>query len=182
METNILKRIGTVVLLAGAISFSGWAQNKEEKNHPLPFYYDNRGFYESMSTQTVCKPDATGKYLELHCKYYFTYDEQNRMIRKEAYKWNEFRETWSPNYILTFTYEHDQIETEYAVWNQRKKDYNSPSEKIIYAKSNQGIVAYNGYKKNPISDEWELVSDLSGLQPSRLGLENDGMLARMGGK
>ena len=46
-----------------------------------------------VTTETVYKKN--GNYLEHHLKYDFAYDEQGRVIRKEAFRWNDIEEAYS---------------------------------------------------------------------------------------
>ncbi|MDR2969463.1 MAG: DUF3836 domain-containing protein [Tannerellaceae bacterium] len=180
---RILKRIAAIALLIGAIGFPAFAEgkgNNGKANMSYPFYYSSSGIRDLNPEQIVCKPDADGKYLELHRKYNFSYDRQGRMTKKEAYKWDASRKKWNPDYLLTYNYSPEQIEAEYAVWNKREKTYNPPKEKVIYTQGEKGIFAYLGYKRTDSSEGegWELVTNLTDMQSNQLWAENGNMLAR----
>jgi len=166
MKTTTLKQIGMIMLLAVTISFTTNAQNNTKKLQP--FYHDCMGAKTLKQTQIISKPDESGKYLELHRKYNFIYDEQNRVTQKAAFKWNSHRKEWIPDHILSYIYENDQVEISLAPWSKRRNSYLPAKEKMVYTATNEGITSYVCYKRNNGSKDWEIVTKLSDLTPSRL--------------
>ena len=172
MRTRFLKRLGAIFLLAGMVSLAGYAENqKRSENKLAPLYYDCMGMRCLKPEQIICKLDEEGKYLKLHRKYKFTYDDKNRIIRKEAYKWSKQNEQWTPDYLQTFNYQENQIETEYSVWDKRSKSYAPPKEKAIYKTCHLGVMAYTSYKRDVSDNEWKLTIDLPEIYPNRLIVE-----------
>lgn len=165
MKTTILKQIGIIMLLVITVSFSANAQEKDQKLEP--FYYDCSGLKDKHPSQIICKPDESGKHLQLHLKYDFTYDQANRLSQKDAYKWNAVKGEWTPYYKQTFTYNVNEIETHYAKWDKRKKAYTPVHEKAIYTLADSGVIAYTNYKR-AAADEWKLITDFSNQHPNRL--------------
>lgn len=169
MKTTSLKRVGSLLLLLVIVCVNGQAKNQKQTADRLaPFYYNCTGAKCMSQSQTICKPDESGKYLKPHRKYNFTYDEQKRVTSKEAYKWDTERNTWIPDYKQTFIYSNNRMETLYAKWNRRKKLYNPAKEKTIYQIGRSGTIAYTSYKKEASSAEWTLVTDMPDLLPNRL--------------
>ena len=169
MKNTILKRITVIALLASTIIFSGQAENKESQL--APFYSNCTGIKCLNPEQIICKPDESGKYLKAHRKYKFTYDSENRVIEKAAYKWNEHKQKWTPDYLQTFKYSENQIETEYSAWNKRSKSYTSAKEKAIYKTCDLGVIAYTSYKSNSSDNEWKLITNLPEISPNKLIVE-----------
>lgn len=169
METTILKRMIAIALLTGSIIFSGQAENKESQL--APFYSNCTGIKCLNHKQIICKPDESGKHLKAHRKYNFTYDSENRVIEKAAYKWNEHKQKWTPDYLQTFTYSENQIETEYSAWNKRSKSYAPPKEKAIYKTYHLGVMAYTSYKRDSVEIEWKLINTLPEIYPNILIVE-----------
>lgn len=169
MKTTSLKRVGFLLLLLVTVCINGQAKNQKQNAELLAsFYYDCTGAKCLSQTQTICKPDETGKYLKPHRKHHFTYDEQKRITSKEAYKWDIERNTWVPDYKQTFIYSNNRMETFYAKWNKHKKSYNPSKEKAVYQIGESGIIAYTSYKKTASSAEWMLVTDIPNLLPNSL--------------
>ncbi len=172
MKKLNFKRTGLLTLVFGVVCFSGLAQNSKQKTDRLaPFYSDCTGVKGLCQTQTICKPDETGKYLRLHRKYSFTYDKLKRVISKEAGKWDTDSEKWIPDYKQTFVYKDNQMEIYYSKWNKQKKSYDPAKEKAIYTTCDSGITAYANYKKAPSSEEWTLVTNMPNLQLNPLVAE-----------
>lgn len=92
------------------------------------------------------------------------------MICKEAHKWNQEKQCWTPYYKQTFAYETDRIETHYAKWDKAKNSYAPVKEKAIYKICDSGIVAYASYKRTT-TQEWEVATEFSQLQPTPLIVE-----------
>ena len=172
MKKTILKKTGFAMLLIGVISFSGQAKSQEKKGSQLaPFYHNCEGIKDLKAEQIICKPDESGKYLTLHRKYNFAYDDENRVVKKEACIWNQRSQKWIPAYILTFSYDMNRMETYYAKWDKRKGKYDTTKEKIVYKTCHLGVTAYTSYKRNSLDSEWEVVTDLPDIYPNRFIVE-----------
>lgn len=169
MKTTILKQIGMIMLLAVTCSFVSNAKNKG--NDTRVFYHNCQGVQDLQPEQIICKPDESGKYLELHRKYNFTYDNENRVTKKVAYKWNQQNQKWIPDYLQTFKYSKSQTETEYSVWDKHSKSYAPAQEKAIYKTCYHGVMAYTSYKRNASDNEWKLITNLPEISPEKLIVE-----------
>lgn len=165
MKTTILKQIGIIMLLVITVSISANAQEKRQKLEP--FYKNCSGSKAMQPTQIICKPDESGKYLQLHLKYDFIYDQANRLSQKEAYRWNADKREWTPYYKQTFVYNNSQIEMYYTKWNKQKKAYNPVYEKAIYTIADSGVIAYTNYKRTG-PDKWKQVTGFFNQNPNRL--------------
>lgn len=110
-----------------------------------------------VTTETVYKKN--GNYLEHHLKYDFAYDEQGRVIRKEAFRWNDIEEAYERYYCLTYRYDDQQgVSAEYALWDRQKGDYSANREKAVYNLSGFGL-NYQCYEWNEQQMNWELLAD-----------------------
>ena len=82
-------------------------------------------------------------------KYDFTYDEQKRIVSKEALKWDASREKWSPCFKMNYTYASNEMTLVFARWNASHKAYDAYVEKSIYELNNANLpIAYLNYKWN----------------------------------
>lgn len=92
-----------------------------------------------------------------HMKYDFTYDDQNRMTSREAFKWDAQNNSWSPFFMITYTYSEKEMAVQYARWNQKSKSYDLAMEKSVYELNKENIpVAYYNYKWKDFYWEKEL--------------------------
>ena len=162
------------MLLAAFVSFGSAA----EKGKQPKFYYSSYGAKALSESQTVCVLDESGKYLEPRLKYLFTYDENDRVIKKEALRWNVFENDWVNSFCLTFAYDDDSMITEFAKWNKREKNYDECTEKIVYKMNANLFASYSYYKRNLPDDDWTLEHNyLVNNQVGPFWYDNDALIA-----
>ena len=94
-------------------------------------YYYNADV-ENNTVYSMTVYDNSTNYLVAKVKYDYTYDAQERLTCKEAYKWNADMQDWAKNYKLEYTYMNDGYTLERSEWNATKGEYEAPSEKSIY--------------------------------------------------
>ncbi len=70
--------------------------------------------------------------LENHMKYDFTYDEQNRILSKEIFKWDRRKQCWSPDTKLSFRYTDTHIVMEQARWSPTQNAYSMDLKRAVY--------------------------------------------------
>ena len=58
---------------------------------------------EQVQTEMVYKVD--NQYLQHYIQYNYTYDDEGRVICKEALKWNDIRQAYERYYCLNFEYD-----------------------------------------------------------------------------
>lgn len=67
-------------------------------------------------------------------RYTYTYDNENRVISKEAAKWDSVKGKFGLlNFKMNVEYSANEVTVDYARWNDRSKTYNSNVEKAVYA-------------------------------------------------
>ncbi|MBD9112175.1 DUF3836 domain-containing protein, partial [Bacteroides nordii] len=72
-------------------------------------------------------------YLFRHLRYTYTYDNENRVVCKEAAKWDSMKEAWTPYFKLDITYNTNEVEMNYALWNAGSRTFDKNMEKSTYA-------------------------------------------------
>ena len=156
MKTNYLKKAVNVCMLVCVMCFVAPVNNVKSQE----YYYDSAREGSLMPTRTICKLDESGKYLVPHLKYFFTYDEDGRVVTKEAHRWNNDSKSWTQSYMLNFSYEESGIELDYAAWSNKEDAYTLNKEKAIYTLYNENVVSYACFKQNQSDEEWVLVADI----------------------
>ena len=68
---------------------------------------------ELVASKTIFKKD--GSYLQRHMQYTFAYDDQNRLISKEASKWDGAKDEWVPYFKMTYQYSDNEIDRKSVV-------------------------------------------------------------------
>jgi hypothetical protein len=174
MKTNQYKRNLLTVAFLLCLSLSSFSKDKQ-----TPFYYDNPGVKELMPVQMISIADKSGTYLTPHLKYVFTYDEYNRVVKKEAYSWNRYSGSWEGSFQLNFTYSTHGMMVEYARWNGHKDSYDASTERAIYTLNNEAVAFYSYYKKESPDNDWRMVSQLTQIPAGMKWVENQLLLAKL---
>ena len=161
MKTNYLKRAMSVCMLVCAVCFLTSGKIVKPQTLTQKYYYDNsREDVPNAPTRTVCKPDESGKYLVPHLKYFFTYDESGRVVKKETHRWDKRSKSWKQSNILNIAYKESCVTVDYAVWNIKEGTYASNKERAIYTLQNEDVVSYAYFKQSRSDEEWVLVADI----------------------
>lgn len=123
MKTLIVTVVMAVNAIAGVI-----AANVDSK-----FAYNTIvNEHRQVTSKIVYKVEAGG-YLNEHLKYNFAYDNQNRVVRKEALRWDKAKKSYAPYYCLDCTYTEAGAEVTCSHWNRKSKSY-VQVEKVTYQK------------------------------------------------
>jgi hypothetical protein len=161
MKTSILR---AAIIAAVVLSTSGFTAEAQE-----PFY-DTTWKNGRIETRTQYVAGYSGLY-ERNLLSEYTYDEAENFVMKDVfvwkkkYVWNDKKELWLPDYSRNnwradyrIVQRIDEVNTliiqEYFVWNDRKKEYGEPMEKMIYQLDNSNRFNYLAYQKGDKYTEW----------------------------
>lgn len=75
-----------------------------------------------------------------HLRYTYTYDNENRVVCKEAAKWDSVKEAWTPYFKLDITYNTNEVEMNYALWNAGSRTFDKNMEKSTYTLNHDNTV------------------------------------------
>lgn len=92
-------------------------------NNGSEYVYNTEGHEDVISSTVVYKKSENGKFLSHHLKYNYTYDEQQRLVKKEVLKWNSCSATWENSHCLNYEYGASGYSIEYALWNKSASEY-----------------------------------------------------------
>lgn len=109
---------------------------------------------DTVKAQVVYRRSDDGKYLSHHLRYCYTYDEQQRLVRKEVLKWDSAAGGWRKSYCLNYTYEENGYSVSYAWWNAQKETYTEAVAKQTYDEQTEGVVYTTLYKRRASDGEW----------------------------
>lgn len=107
-----------------------------------------------VTSQFVYKSSDDGRFLSQHLKYNYTYDEQQRLVKKEILKWDSFYKQWERKHCLNYVYDMFGYSVEYASWNAKEADYTDIVAKQIYDESMNNVVAITSYEWNKTAKNW----------------------------
>ena len=129
-------------------------------NNDCKFAYNVEMAEDIVTSQVVYKKNFDGKLLSHHLKYNYTYDEQQRLVKKEVLKWNAISEGWEPSHCLNYVYDQFGFTLTYALWNNEETDYTKNIAKQIYNDSMGGAMTITSYKWNKSECDWSVQSNV----------------------
>lgn len=122
MKTAILRSVWCVaIVFASALYTNLMAQDTFITNDVMTG--------ELLTSKVIYRNDGS---LHHHMKHDYKYDDQNRMIEKETFKWDSYKNEWMPYCKIDFTYTSDQVIMNYGKWNKKAKAYNEAIERNVY--------------------------------------------------
>ena len=130
------------------------------------FAYNVEMANDAVVSKVVYKKINDGKHLSHHLKYNYTYDEQERLVKKEVLKWNSIYEKWEHSHCLNYVYNMSGFSLEYALWNNKESDYTKTIAKQIYNDMMNGAVNITLYKWNKLDNDWVVQSDMVAINPA----------------
>ena len=178
MKTNFLKRAINVCMLVCAVCVLTSGNVLKSQTFTGEYYYDcirDADFNEP--TQTICKLDESGKYLVPHLKYFFTYDNEGRVIKKEAQRWDNKSKSWKESYEMNVEYEENYITLNYAVWDNKEETYSLKKERAIYTMRDNELISYACYKQGSGEKQWLLIATIHEMQMDPLFILKNYLLA-----
>lgn len=134
-------------------------------NNGSGYVYNTEGSEDVVTATVVYKKSESGKYLSHHLKYNYTYDEQQRLVKKEALKWNFYSEKWEKSYCLNYVYDASDYSIEYALWNRSESDYADVVAKQTYDEKIDGAVAVASYKWDKNDKSWVMKDNVVMMNP-----------------
>ena len=129
------------------------------------FAYNVEMDEQMITSQTVYKKSENDKHLSHHLKYNYTYDEQKRLTRKEAMKWNGISNQWEHSHCLYYVYDQSGFSIEYALWNPQKAGYTEILSKQVYDQSLEGTMAVTLYKWDKADNDWVMQDNVIMMNP-----------------
>lgn len=109
--------------------------------------------------------DNSEKYLSQKLQYRFLYDSANRLVSKEALKWNAALQQWQPSHRLNYVYEPDGYTLELQRWDAVNSAYAMAEEKTEYRMVLGNVTAVNTYKWCDEAKGYELADNMLVMHP-----------------
>ena len=133
MKTNLISKavVMLAVVMASVMNFSASASN------PTQYVKNEEMTGELMTAKTIFKNEDGRLYR--HLRYTYTYDTENRVISKEASKWDSSKEAWVPYFKMDVFYANNEVELSYARWNSKSNAYDSNIKKTIYEMNDDNV-------------------------------------------
>lgn len=141
-------------------------------NNDFGFVYNTEGAENRITATVVYKKSENGKYLSHHLKYNYTYDDQQRLVKKEALKWDFYSEKWEKSYCLKYAYGAAGYSIEYALWNKSESDYTNEIARQTYDEQIDGAVIVASYKWDKNSKGWVMKDNTVMMNPGTILLSS----------
>ena len=133
MKTNLISKavVMLAVVMASVMNFSASASNPTQ-------YVKNEEMTGELMTAKIIFKNEDG-HLYRHLRYTYTYDTENRVISKEASKWDSSKEAWVPYFKMDVFYANNEVELSYARWNSKSNAYDSSIKKTVYEMNDDNV-------------------------------------------
>ena len=133
MKTNLISKavVMLAVVMASVMNFSASASN------PTQYVKNEEMTGELITAKTIFKNEDG--HLFRHLRYTYTYDNENRVTRKEAAKWDNVKEAWVPYFKMDVSYTNSEVELSYARWNSKSNAYDSSIKKTVYEMNDDNV-------------------------------------------
>lgn len=125
-------------------------------NNDCNFAYNTTFYDDVVASQTVYKKSDDGKYLSKHFKYNYTYDTEQRLVKKEVMKWDVWANKWVNSHCLNYNYDSHGYSIEYTRWNAKNSNYTDVTEKQTYDETVNGAMAICSYSWDNKESQWIL--------------------------
>jgi len=126
-----------------------------------------------VKSETVYSRGRSGKELNKHLKYFFTYDSKKRLVKKEILIWNAENDEWGNKCCYTFTYMPVGYEMDFACWDGNSHAYDKNREKQVYLEYTKGSEEIYSYKWDNLANGWQETSRNLFLRSNRFVAETD---------
>lgn len=167
-----MKTLVMTMIMAMTAATNVFSNNSDNSDRPK-FAYNCQVEDEQVTAQQVYRV-TDSRLLSRHLEYRFAYDDQGRVIRKEALKWAEASQAYERYYCMEVSYLADGVELRLARWDNDAQEYSQSKERTVYRADATGV-DYMAYRWCEQSDEWLLLA----MQEMEDGEE---LLAEMSGE
>ena len=125
MKTNVFFKAVVMVVVVMASVMSANAGN------PTNYVKNDEMNGEQLVVKTIYRNEDG--HLFRHLRYTYTYDSENRVVCKEAAKWDSVKACWTPYFKLDVSYHSD------ALWNTTSNSFDKNTEKSTYDLNSGGM-------------------------------------------
>ena len=127
--------------------------------------YLNNAEMQNGKVASINVYDNSEKYLSQKLQYRFLYDSDNRLVSKEALRWNAAAQQWQPSYRLNYVYEADGYTLELQRWDAAKWAYAMAEDMTDYRLVLGIVTAVNTYRWCDEANSYELADNMLIMQP-----------------
>lgn len=113
-----------------------------------------------VSSMVVYRKNDDKKYIFPKLKYHFTYDEEQRIVKKEVLRWNAQKNSWVNSHCLDFEFNDIGYTIEYRNWNEKEGNYTQVKEKQVTTGGDNGFLSVVYYEWNQEDNDWSLKSSM----------------------
>jgi len=115
---------------------------------------------------SICVYEKDLNSYEQKLKHVYTYDVQDRVVRKETLKWNAVKSEWQNSSCIDYSYEDDGVALTYARWNAKEGKYDSSRQRTEYHYVADSVVGVDEYVWNDGQQELECAQSYLLMSPA----------------
>jgi hypothetical protein len=135
------------------------------------FYYNADINNQQVTSLTVFKTEDSQLFAKW--KYDYKYDSDNRLVSKEAWRWDNDNMKWAKDHRIDIAYDNNQRTVERSLWDKRHSTYASPVDKYVYSVTMDNVVAVAKYKWDKSRDDFKMIDKFLVMDPQNNIMASD---------
>lgn len=109
--------------------------------------------------------NKNGESLSANLKHLYTYDEQERLVKRETLKWNKTAQAWQKHDCLLYVYDNEGYTVERHFWSESKNDYAQADARSRYTVVMDNVLAVDNYTFNKELGDYEFAEKMLIMTP-----------------
>ncbi len=111
--------------------------------------------------------DASSKYLQNKMQYSYSYDENSRLVKKTAQKFNTVTNKWENAYELVYTYSENGYTLSRNNWNAKTQEFENAKQMMAYQMVNKDVMAVSTYKWDDATNDFAQTENILVMSPQQ---------------
>jgi len=113
----------------------------------------------------VMEKQEDSNMLTFKLKNLFTYDDEERLVKKEVLRWNSTEKKWQKSHCWNYSYGLDRYTLEFACWNSEEGAYTKNQKKQEMDEGIDGTLVVTQYIRSDADEVWQLTESYLMLRP-----------------
>jgi len=103
--------------------------------------------------------------LTMKFKKLYTYDDEERLVKKELLLWNSDKMEWQKSGCWDYTYGTEGYTVDFALWNDKEQSYTNGMERQVMNEGIDGTLVVTQYIRSSADDDWQVKGGYLMLRP-----------------
>ena len=149
-------------IITAAAIFSMYLNAAENSNSE--YYYNADMENGKVTTMYVYESDS--EVLTSKLAYNYTYDEQDRLVKKEIMRWDRQSRQWINERCLELAYTEEGYEVSMRNWSGNDQAYEPVMEKVVYHYAFDQVMAVNYFRRSSEKKDFKSVGGMFVMNPT----------------